>query len=124
MERFPDCIPLIPPLRKPGVIVEKELAELQKQSETFPRARGELAAIRYYLHFALWECQRRWSTMHSGITNFASLLREIERWRFEANEHVLFVTFNYDTMLEKAMGLVLGTTFVNFQNTSLRTITR
>ncbi len=35
------------------------------------------------------------------------LLDEIERWRVEKNECVCFVTFDYDTMLEEAMGQVL-----------------
>jgi hypothetical protein len=107
MMRFPDCKALIPSLRKPGVMVEQELAKIQSQAKTFPSAYQELAAIRYYLHFALWECQRRWSEVHRGITNYAALLRELERWRFESTEQICFVTFNYDTMLEEAMEQVL-----------------
>jgi hypothetical protein len=36
-----------------------------------------------------------------------TLLDEIERWRAERKEYVCFVTFNYDLMLEEAMGRVL-----------------
>jgi hypothetical protein len=107
MERFPDCKALIPFLRKPGVIVEKELARVREQAENFPQAHRELAAIRYYLHVALWECQKRWYDLHRGITNYATLVREIERWRWPSRQRVLFVTFNYDTMLESAMTDVL-----------------
>ncbi len=107
MERFPDCLALVPSLRKPGVSVEKELARLQGQAKTFPYVNRELAAIRYYLHLALWQCQDRWYGQHRGITNYATLLREIERWRFEVKQRVCFVTFNYDTMLERAMRQVL-----------------
>jgi hypothetical protein len=103
MEQFKDCQPLVPLLRQPGISIEKKLAEFQAQSSTFPQAHRELNAIRFYLHFALWDCQDRWRTKHRGITNFAVLLREIERWRFEKKEQVCFVTFNYDTMLEEAM---------------------
>jgi hypothetical protein len=114
MTRFPDCKELIPSLRKPNVMVEQELARIQQQAKTYPRAHQELAAIRYYLHFALWECQNRWNGKHQGITNYAALLRELERWRFESQEKICFVTFNYDTMLEQAMYQVLG-----FQTTVL-----
>ena len=55
MEQFKDCMPLVPALRKRGVAVEQELTKLQEQAETFPRVHGELAAIRYYLHLALWQ---------------------------------------------------------------------
>jgi hypothetical protein len=107
MDKFRDCKALVPMLRQSGVSVEKKLAEFQEQAKTFPQVHRELAAIQYYLHFALWACQDRWRPWHVGITNFATLLREIERWRFETNEQVCFVTFNYDTMLEEAMSQVL-----------------
>lgn len=108
MEQFKDCQPLVPLLRQPGVSIEKKLAEFQKQAGAFPQVNRELNAIRFYLHFALWDCQDRWRSKHRGITNFATLLREVERWRFEKNERVCFVTFNYDTMLEEAMAQFLG----------------
>jgi hypothetical protein len=108
MEQFKDCQPLVPLLRQPGISIERKLAEFQKQAGAFPQVNRELNAIRFYLHFALWDCQERWRSMHRGITNFATLLREIERWRFEKNERVCFVTFNYDTMLEEAMAQFLG----------------
>jgi len=98
---------LVPRLRKPGIVVEKELAMFKEQAKTFPQRHKQLAAIRYYLHFALWECQRHWRERHRGITNYSTLLDEIERWRSELFENVCFVTFNYDTMLEEAMQEVL-----------------
>ena len=110
MEKFRDCQALVPILRQSGASVEKKLAEFREQGKTFPRARRELAAIQYYLHFALWTCQKQWYSRHRGVTNFATLLRELERWRFETNQHICFVTFNYDTMLEEAMETVLRLT--------------
>jgi hypothetical protein len=101
-------MPLIPLLRKPGVAVERELARFQEQARTFPPRHQQLAAIRYYLHFALWECQRHWNERHVGITNYVTFLDEIERWRFESNQKVCLVTFNYDTILEMGMAQVLG----------------
>jgi hypothetical protein len=114
MTRFRECIALVPLLRKPGIVVERELAKVQEQAVTFPPAHRELAAIRYYIHFALWECQKKWTLDHRGITNYATLLREIERWRFRNKERVCFVTFNYDTMLEQAIEQVLGWSFTDF----------
>lgn len=114
MTRFPECMPLVPLLRKEGVAVEKELAAFQAQAGKFPPATQELAAIRYYLHFALWECQRLWKDVHKGITNYLTLLREIERWRHEYSEQVCFVTFNYDTLLEDAIQ--------QFQNAEIKSL--
>jgi len=102
---------IVPLLRKSGVNVEQQLAAFREQAGTFPRRHQELAAICYYLHFALWECQNRWYGRHKGITNFATLLAEIERWRSALNQTVCLVTFNYDTILEQAMWQVLGIEF-------------
>jgi hypothetical protein len=107
MQQFPDCQPLVPLLRQSGTSIEKKLAEFREQAETFPPMHRSLAAIQYYLHFALWDCQDHWRTRHKGTTNFAALLFEIERWRYETKEQVCFVTFNYDTMLEEAIAQVL-----------------
>ena len=106
MDKFKDCKPLVPFLRN-SASVERELAKAREQAKTFPPARRELAAIQYYLHFALWDCQRRWANLHGGITNYVTLVREIERWRHQLGQEVCFVTFNYDTMLEEAVSEVL-----------------
>jgi len=103
MERFGSCRPHIPSLRKDGVAVERVLAELQSQAAAYPKTHSELAAILYYIRYAIYGCEERWKAHHSGITNYVTLLREIDRWRHEFNEQVLFVTFNYDTMLESAI---------------------
>lgn len=103
MQRFPDCLALIPHLRRSGVAVEKELSRLQAEASTYPERYRQLAAVRYYLHFALGQCQDRWRGIHGGVTNYLTFVDEIERWRYEKKETVCFVTFNYDTMLEEAM---------------------
>jgi hypothetical protein len=106
MDQFKDCKALVPFLRN-SASVEKELAKVREQAKTFPLAGRELAAIQYYLHFALWDCQRKWAGLHGGITNYVTLVREIERWRHKFRQEVCFVTFNYDTMLEEAVSEVL-----------------
>lgn len=111
MQTFRECMEVVPRLRKPGVAVERELARLQSEADGFPRVHQELAAIRYYLHVALWNCQQGWRAYHRGITNYVVLLRQIEMWRQAHHESVCFVTFNYDTMLEEAMDQVLGFQF-------------
>jgi hypothetical protein len=49
MKQFKDCLAIIPRLRKPGISVEHELAELQEEAKTFPHVYRELVAVRYYL---------------------------------------------------------------------------
>jgi hypothetical protein len=104
MERFGDCMDLVPLLRNSTLPIEKVLARLREQADTYPRRFQQLAAIQYYLRYMLFNCQSNWKQKrHRGITNYRTFVDEIERWRSRTNERVCFVTFNYDTMLEEAM---------------------
>jgi hypothetical protein len=118
MERFKGCQALVPPLLQPGVSIEKKLAEFEEHARTYPPLNRALAAIHFYLHFALWECEDHWHKRHQGIKNFATFLYEIDKWRHARNERVCFVTFNYDTMLEKDIfevaGIDIYTTWENY----------
>ena len=107
MQRFPKCLPIIPYLRKPGISIERELQSLQAEAKEYPERNRQLAAIRYYLQFMLWECEYNWNQVAKGITNQATLLDQIERWR-KADEQVCLVTFNYDQMLEDALRKTIG----------------
>jgi hypothetical protein len=104
MAHFPTCHALISQLRHERRGVEEQLSEFDQRSRTYPLYRQSLAAIRYYLHCAIEECQKNWQDeVHFGHTNFIQLIQEINRWRFETDEEVAFVTFNYDTMVEDAL---------------------
>jgi hypothetical protein len=65
-----------------------------------------MAAIRFYLHFGIWECESRWEPTALGTTNYVTLLDQLRRSRREKNEPVLLVTFNYDRMIEGALSSV------------------
>ena len=105
MRRFPQCQPVIPDLRNVSATagVEQVLSRFESEAEGYPERHKQLAAIKYYLHYALWECQQYWRSEHNGITCYKTLLDQIEKWRYRAKERVCLVTFNYDTMLEEAL---------------------
>lgn len=104
MSSFPKCQPIVPYLRhlRTGDSLERVLERLQAEGHRYPERHKQLAAVRYYLHFMLWECQRHWNEVARGVTNYKTLLDQIERWR-EPGESVCLVTFNYDTMIEEAL---------------------
>src|SRR6267143_6052981 len=102
IEQFPQCRPIISPLRQPGVNVEQVLEKFQKQAEKDSERHTQLAAVRFYLQTTLWDCQQNWEQFTSGATNYTTLLDDIRHYR-HSNEKVCLVTFNYDTLLEQAL---------------------
>ena len=104
LRRFPQCKPIVPYLQclPGGETIEHTLEVLQAEGETDPERKRQIAAIRFYLHFVIWECERRWSDVAHGTTNYATLLDQLRRHR-PPTEPVLLVTFNYDRMIEDAL---------------------
>jgi hypothetical protein len=108
LEYFPKCEPIVPYLRDrgDGIEIERVLQRLQEETAEYPEGHKQLAAVRYYLQYMLWERERRWNENAThGITNHKTFLDQIQRWR-KPDEQVCLVTFNYDTMLETALSKV------------------
>jgi len=103
IKSFPQCQPIVPRLRSlQGETLEAVLEDLQTKSKSYARGAQQLAAVRYYLRFVIRECERRWREVAGGVTNYKSLLNEIERGN-TGKRPVCLVTFNYDTLLEDAL---------------------
>lgn len=114
MERFPECRAIIPLLRSRsgGASVERVLEVLQGEAVGYEKRRRQLLAIRFYLQLMLTRCVQDWSSGARGITNYRTLLDQIDRWRAPATDDpaplgsysdVCLVSFNYDTLLEDAL---------------------
>jgi len=101
LARFPQCHPVIPHLLH-GSIEEKLQNFLDKGDKDEKRFQ-QLAAIRYYLHVMIWECERLWLDNTNHITNHITLL-DILRQR--EKDGVCLVTFNYDRIIERALQTV------------------
>jgi hypothetical protein len=102
LREFPDCQSIASDLRDrgPRLGVERVLEELQAESANDPIGKREMAAVRYYLQKIIRDCEQRWEERHSGATNYRTFMRRV---RVHHKGPVSIVTFNYDTMLEKAM---------------------
>jgi hypothetical protein len=100
---FPACQPIVPRLRSlRGETLEAVLQDLQAKAVNYPRGLQQLAAVRYYLHLTIWQCTAKWREVAEGVTNYKTLLDQIER-AHNKDEPVCLVTFNYDTLLEDAL---------------------
>jgi hypothetical protein len=103
IKSFPQCQPIVPRLRTlQGETLEAVLEDLQTKSKSYARGAQQLAAVRYYLRFVIRECERHWRELAGGVTNYKSLLNEIERGN-TSKQPVCLVTFNYDTLLEDSL---------------------
>jgi len=112
MNKYPQCLPVIPRLQNisSGSSVEKELQRLQSEATNYPDRLCQLAAIRYYLQEVLSDLPNAWLKETHSVTNYLVLVDHIKQWK-QPNERVCIVTFNYDTLLDKALehfGYALG----------------
>ena len=107
LRRFPQCKPIVPYLQSipPEATLEHTLETLQAEGEADPERNRQMAAIRFYLHFMIWECERQWNDVAHGITNYVTLVDQLRRCR-GTTDPVLLVTFNYDRMIEQALSSV------------------
>lgn len=103
LERYKQCLAIVPYLRHLGKHqLEEVLEQLQTEAVSYPHGYQQLAAVRYYLHDMLWACGDAWLQEAHGVTNYRTLLDEINRFR-RPDEIVSLVTFNYDTLLESGL---------------------
>lgn len=101
--RFPWMKPVVGRLREAcKTNVEAELNALFHEGQVNPRRPVQLAAIRYYLREAIYQCERRWYPQTHGETSYLSLLDRIEQ-ADPSGAPVMLVTFNYDTLVERAL---------------------
>jgi hypothetical protein len=106
LREFPKCLPIVPYLQThdPEVTIERRLEVLQAEGESDPQRKRQIAAVRYYPHFMIAECEREWYGVAEGVTNYVTLLDQLRRCR--GNNPVLLATFNYDRLIENALGSV------------------
>jgi hypothetical protein len=111
LDGYPECAGLVWDLRRKlerGAVLETELEVLQEQATNYPRLYRELAAVRLYLQEVLWKCGTRWRELSHGVTNYADLLRRLDRWRHDNDRAVCIVSFNYDLLFDDAATATLG----------------
>jgi hypothetical protein len=63
----------------------------------------QLAAVRYYIQSIIADCEAGWFRTGPVSTNLMRLIDRIEQRRRGTRERPLFVTFNYDRLIEMAL---------------------
>ena len=104
LELYKECYGIIPLLRdKRSESVEQVLEKFRNEIEEDSRRITQLIALQFYLRDIIRHSQGRWQQRTQGITNYTALLEQLEHRR-KPEETICLVTFNYDTMIEQALG--------------------
>ncbi len=114
MNQYPQMSGLVPRLRRAsqsggGATIEETLRGIQMEADTFPQRKSHLMALERYLSDIFDDPVSTWVRSAGRATNYVELLDQIER--MAPPWPLLFVTFNYDRMLESAFADVLGNRF-------------
>lgn len=91
--------------------VEEELELILKEAGHSPNMRRQLVALTFYLRSVVESVTVQWSHQTQGATNYHILANLVDRWRRERDPDIALVTFNYDALLEQALGDCLQMTF-------------
>jgi hypothetical protein len=90
-----------------GRHVEDLLEEFRLESLGDPDRVSELMAVRFYIQGVIQAQEHRWTRVDKGVSNYRTLFREIHRI-IPRDEAIGLVTFNYDTLAERALSQLAG----------------
>jgi hypothetical protein len=101
LQLFPRVGLILPRLQSVSEPVEHTLEQLQSEAANDPERSRQLLAVRFYLKELINACENEWLRVHFQMTNYYGLLDHLRKY-----PQICLVTFNYDTMLEKALSAI------------------
>jgi hypothetical protein len=101
-------VPRLRRLERSGGNIEDELEKLRAEGQRHEPTQWALNAIRFYLRDILTACGDTWHEQALGGTFYAEMIRILDMWRPSHGEPIVFVTFNYDTLLEAGIRTALN----------------
>src|SRR5207244_3057879 len=117
--RYWECTSIVPRLRtlRSNIGLEEELDAIAGEASKDDRRAVQLNGVRYYIRDVISNSQVQWSRLTRDVTNYAALLDQIWNWHLRTGEAVRLVTFNYDTLLDRACSLAVpGLTFSTMES--------
>lgn len=111
LNEYPQAGALVTRLRSAverGASVEAALQALRDESDSYPPLRKQLLAVQFYLHDLFYRKSELWASRHAGVNNYMALVGELERWNVKSGRGIVYLTFNYDTLLDTALARELG----------------
>jgi hypothetical protein len=114
--KYPQAQQLFPRLRNAAPDIEQELEKIKNESATYLPYNARLLSMRFYLRDVVSSSIQSWCNSFTDVTTYHHLLDIIDRWQNVNKKEVALVSFNYDTLLEKACSDVLGINFAKMSD--------
>lgn len=102
---YPEASDLFVALRTQGRIgnIEELLDRYQAEVEHKPARVRQLASLRFYIRHVIANVCAHWTSGRESQLNHCALLEQLDYCRI-GDEPIVLVTFNYDTLIEQALG--------------------
>ncbi|MGB1088233.1 MAG: SIR2 family protein, partial [Alphaproteobacteria bacterium] len=88
--------------------LEETLEELRSEVEEFPMRWRNIAGIQSWISTTLTLITNSWTESLRNETCFVDMADRLLKWRSRHHEPISVVTFNYDTLFEKAVQITTG----------------
>ena len=89
--------------RTGGSAFEETLEDLYRTARGNRNLERGFTALRFYLRDLFKAATFEWPSQVGGVTNHQWLVRAVEAWRGSVDGYVVWVTFNYDGLLDSAL---------------------
>ncbi len=93
------------------VSIETVLREISDEALSYPSRHKNLAALTFYLQVVINLVHEKWLAESLNMTNQQMLVDELLAWQATSKQRIVFVTFNYDLLLEAAIESLTPQTF-------------
>lgn len=94
--------------------LEHALQALKAEIPEFPERWRHVLAVQEWIAKVISMCTHRWIQELRESTTLVDLVARLDVWRRRANSAINFTTFNYDTLLERAVSEVTLKPFNDF----------
>jgi hypothetical protein len=115
--KYPSAGPVIAELRdrlsrrgSDAPTLEQALADYQRRASRDEQMYQHLMAARFYLRDLIWGAGKFALSpdVSGGVTRYTRLVQRLHEWQSEEKRRLVFVSFNYDLLLESACAQVWG----------------
>lgn len=83
--------------------IEGALERLKSEVGNDPKRWAQLLAVQEWLCRVLTQCTETSIEYVKGATTYVDLVSKLDHWQAQVNVPVNYITFNYDTLLERAL---------------------